>query len=94
MLPGGRQGDQAVIEIPDEINKLKYQDFKFDVPAHGAITFKIIFVPDVSPNEFPLVRERRTRKPMPQGTELKVVMSVEVAEEAAPGGTARRFAPR
>ena len=28
------------IEIPDELKKLEYQDFKFDVPLNGAITFK------------------------------------------------------
>ena len=58
------------IEIPDELKKLEYQDFKFDVPAVGAITFKIMFAPGVPPEEFPQTRERRARKAMPQGTEL------------------------
>ena len=49
------------IEIPDEIKNLEYQDFKFDVPLSGAITFKIMFGPGVLPQEFPQTRERRTR---------------------------------
>jgi hypothetical protein len=49
------------IEIPDELKVLEYQDFKFDVPAHGAITFKIMFNPGVLPEEFPAARERKTR---------------------------------
>jgi len=66
------------IEIPDELKKLEYQDFKFDVPLNGAITFKIIFEPGVLPEVFPQIRERRTRKPMPQGTEsslFEILMS-------------------
>ena len=31
------------IEIPDEIKKLPFTAFKFDVPLNGAITFKIMF---------------------------------------------------
>ena len=54
------------IEIPDELKKLEYQDFKFDVPVVGAITFKIMFEPGVLPEEFPQIRERRTRKPLDQ----------------------------
>ena len=49
------------IEIPDELKKLEYQDFKFDVPMTGVITFKIIFEPGVLPEEFPQMRARRTR---------------------------------
>ena len=49
------------IEIPDELKKLEYQDFKFDVPTAGLITFKIYFAPGVLPKEFPNERERRTR---------------------------------
>ena len=54
------------IEIPDDLKKLEYQDFKFDVPLNGAITFKIMFEPGVLPEEFPQTRERRTRKPLAQ----------------------------
>ena len=60
------------IEIPDDLKKLEYQDFKFDVPLNGAITFKVMFEPGVLPDEFPQARERRTRKPMPQETESEV----------------------
>lgn len=49
------------VEIPDEIKKLEYQDFKFDVPLNGTITFKIMFEPGVLPETFPQTRERRTR---------------------------------
>jgi hypothetical protein len=52
------------IEIPDELKKLEYQDFKFDVSLNGAITFKIMFESGILPEEFPQVRERRTRIPM------------------------------
>ena len=47
------------IEIPDELKKLEYRDFKFDVPLNGAITFKIMFEPGVLPEEFPQMRERK-----------------------------------
>lgn len=57
------------IEIPDELKKLEYQDFKFDVPLNGSITFKIKFEPGVLPEEFPQMRERRTRKPLAQETQ-------------------------
>ena len=72
------------IEIPDDLKKLEYQDFKFDVPLSGAITFKIMFEPGVLPEEFPQTRERRTRKPMPQGTEPRgTAPAVNVAAEEA-----------
>ena len=81
-------------------------DFKFDVPAHGAITFKIMFEPGVLPEEFPQARERKTRQPMPQGTEpQEVAPAADVAEaemepqpqdeqttEALPTSTAEAFA--
>lgn len=51
------------IDIPDEIKKLEYQTFKFDVPLNGVITFKIMFEPGILPEEFPQTRERKTRKP-------------------------------
>ena len=50
------------IEIPGELKNLEYQDFKFDVPAHGTIAFKIMLEPSVLPEEFPQVRERRTNE--------------------------------
>ena len=50
------------IEIPDEIKRLPFSDFKFDVPANGAITFKIMFEPGVLPTEWPEARQRRDRQ--------------------------------
>ena len=72
------------IEIPDDLKKLEYQDFKFDVPLNGAITFKIMFEPGVLPEEFPQAREKKTRTPIPQGTEPQVTAAAEVAEEEVP----------
>ena len=31
------------IEIPDAVKELEFQDFRFDVPLNGAITFKVFF---------------------------------------------------
>ena len=77
------------IEIPDELKKLEYRDFKFDVPLNGAITFKIMFEPGVLPEEFPQTRERRTRRPIPQGTEpQEAAPAMDVAsEERQPAGS-------
>ena len=70
------------IEIPDEIKKLEYQDFKFDVPLNGAITFRIMFEPGVLPEVFPEIRERRTRKPFAQEVQLQdAAPAVDMAEE-------------
>ncbi|MDO4867768.1 MAG: hypothetical protein Q4C10_14655 [Clostridia bacterium] len=49
------------IEIPDAIKELEFQDFKFDVPLSGAITFKIFFAPGILPEVWPEPRQRRTR---------------------------------
>ena len=50
------------IEIPDELKKLEYQDFKFDVPVVGAITFKIAFAAGVLPDPMPGSRGLKSRK--------------------------------
>ena len=50
------------IEIPDELRKLPFTDFKFDVPAVGAITFKIVFAADVLPDPMPEPRGLKSRK--------------------------------
>lgn len=76
------------IEIPDELKKLEYQDFKFDVPLNGAITFKIMFEPGVLPEEFPQARERKTRKPLtqeaqPQDEQATAALLTPVAEAFA-----------
>ena len=71
------------IEIPDDLKKLEYQDFKFDVPLNGAITFKIMFEPGVLPEEFPQTRERKTRKPLAQETQpQEAAQDGDVAAEA------------
>jgi len=73
------------IEIPDEIKILEYQDFKFDVPLNGAITFKIMFEPGVLPEEFPQTRERRTRKPLAQEAQpQEAAPEADVAAEVEP----------
>ena len=71
------------IEIPDDIKMLEYQDFKFDVPLNGAITFKIMFEPGVLPEEFPQTRERKTRKPLAQEAQPQAAApAADVAAEA------------
>ena len=49
------------IEIPDAVKELEFQDFKFDVPLNGAITFKIFFPQGVLPEVWPEARQRRIR---------------------------------
>ncbi len=68
------------IEIPDDLKKLEYQDFKFDVPLNGAITFKIMFEPGVLPEEFPQTRERKTRKPLTQEAQPQEAAPATVVE--------------
>ena len=49
------------IEIPDAVKELEFQDFKFDVPLNGAITFKIFFEQGILPEVWPEARQRKTR---------------------------------
>ena len=49
------------IEIPDEIKKLPYKAFDFNVPLTGAITFKISFEPGILPEVWPEKRQRKSR---------------------------------
>ncbi len=73
------------IEIPDDLKKLEYQDFKFDVPLNGAITFKIMFEPGVLPEEFPQTRERRMRRPLAQEAQpQEAAPATDTAAEAEP----------
>ena len=58
------------IEIPDEVKELEFQDFKFDVPLNGAITFKIFFEQGILPEVWPEARQRRTRGSKIAETEL------------------------
>ena len=68
------------IEIPDDLKKLEYIDFKFDVPLNGTITFKIMFEPGVLPAELPMERERRTKTS--KITSVVVVGEVPVAAQS------------
>ena len=75
------------IEIPDEIKKLPFTAFKFDVPQNGAITFKIMFEAGVLPDEGPEPRQRKTRgskaveQPIDIAPDTEVALEVEKATE-------------
>ena len=73
------------IEIPDVIKKLPFDGFKFDVPANGAITFKIYFAPGILPKEWPQARERKARMPKPveEATTEEIATTQTVAVETA-----------
>ena len=60
------------IEIPDEIKQLPFIDFKFDVPASGAITFKIMFEAGILPEVWPEARKRKQRGSMAAGQPLNI----------------------
>jgi len=60
------------IEIPDEIKQLPFIDFKFDVPASGAITFKIMFEAGVLPEVWPEARQRKQRGSRTAGHPLNI----------------------
>ncbi len=74
------------IEIPDEIKKLPYQDFEFNVPVTGAITFKIMFEEGILPKVWPEARTRKTRKarseevPVPEKITAGLQAALEQAE--------------
>lgn len=70
------------IEVPEEIKRLPYIDFKFDVPENGAITFKIHFEPGVLPDVWPDIRQRRRRARSISSTEIpSIVQNEECTEE-------------
>ncbi len=48
-------------EIPEEIKRLEYCGFRFDVPENGAITFKIWFDEGILPEVWPATRKRLHR---------------------------------
>ena len=64
------------IEIPDAVKELEFQDFKFDVPLNGAITFKIFFEQGILPEGWPEARQRKARA-------SKTTEAESVAEDAA-----------
>ena len=96
------------IEIPDEIKKLPYKAFDFNVPLTGAITFKISFEPGVLPEAWPEKRQRKSRAAKAAEAEIPAsvteaiqhaleqveVEGQPVQEVARPSRAARRFRPR
>ena len=75
MVEGKEIKQYKNIEIPDELKKLEYQDFKFDVPLNGEITF--MFEPGVLSDVFPQTRERRTRKTKAQEAQQQEAAAAE-----------------
>lgn len=67
------------IEIPEELKKLPLIDFKFDVPASGAITFKIHFAPGVLPDVWPSARQRQSREKAKPTQAEKIKADLEAA---------------
>lgn len=68
------------IEIPDEIKKLPFIAFRFNVPTNRAITFKIMFESGVLPDIWPELRQRRSRRtpvqlPEPTSYQRKAIMA-------------------
>ena len=70
------------IEIPNEIKKLPFTAFKFDVPQNGAITFKLMFEASVLPDEWPEPRQRKTRGSKAAGQPIDIAPEAEAALEA------------
>ena len=80
------------IEIPDEIKRLPFSDFKFDVPANGAITFKIMFEPGVLPTEWPEARQRKSRSATsPSKAEISKAIEESINHAAEEGEPVREF---
>lgn len=74
------------IEIPDELKRMEYQDFKFDVPVVGAITFKIAFAEGVLPDPMPKSRGPRSRKSATaEHADQPQAISVPLAEDVPQG---------
>ena len=80
------------IEIPDEIKRLPFSDFKFDVPANGAITFKIMFEPGILPTEWPEPRQRKSRSAVvPSKTEISKAIEESIHQAAEEGEPVSEF---
>ena len=85
------------IEIPDEIKKLPYKAFDFNVPLTGAITFKISFEPGVLPEVWPEKRQRKSRAAKAAEAEIptNVTEAIQHAlEQAEAEGQPDRTSPR
>ena len=62
------------VEIPDEIKKLPFEDYKLDVWENGVITFKIRFKEGVLPDVWP-----EPRKPKKRGSKAAESAPQEIA---------------
>lgn len=78
------------IEIPDAVKELEFQDFKFDVPLNGAITFKLFFEQGILPEIWPEARQSRTRvskateeEPVTENADLDVLKMPQDAADPA-----------
>ena len=69
------------IEIPDEIKKLPFKAFDFNVPLTGAITFKISFEPGILPEVWPEKRQRKHRAE--KAAEVEIPLNVTEAIQHA-----------
>ena len=69
------------IEIPDEVKKLPFKAFDFNVPLTGAITFKISFEPGILPEVWPEKRQRKHRAE--KAAEVEIPLNVTEAIQHA-----------
>ena len=69
------------IDIPDSLKELEIQDFKFDVPEDGKITFQLFFDEGILPEGFPAIREKMTRA---EKAAAKVAVAETVEKPALP----------
>ena len=80
------------IEIPDEIKRLPFIDYKLDVPTSGALTFKIHFAPGVLPEVWPEARQRQSRRnpiQLPESTPEQMEAIMAEVEAALMAGLER-----
>ena len=85
------------IEIPDEIKKLPFKAFDFNVPLTGAITFKISFEPGVLPEVWPEKRQRKSRAAKAAEAEIPANVTEDIQnalEQAEAEGQPDRTSPR
>lgn len=68
------------IELSDEIKRLTFTAFRFDVPQNGAITFKIMFESGVLPDVWPKPRQRKPRGSKAAGGPWNIAPETAVVE--------------